>query len=266
MFDTSNAEKMDAFERLTELLSKKGYTEGNISEGILMPDSLIDVLRADPECIVCFSEKALETEIGANGKKVWQYVFDTNYAVADKIPLNDERVEYFLSLYSKNSCEYEYFFKKHYKQYLRSKREKPVSNRSKDASVVEDVIMAVLFGCSAEKAIDAGTAASRAKTDRNASLPIYSRVWVPDAFAKELDKEEYLEAIYAQLGIQILGEASGYYYDVVLPEGVRISEDSYGYCLKDAGGNTLLHYFDRGPFYDRDVFVDAINVGLRMAV
>ena len=34
-----------------------------------------------------------------------------------------------------------------------------------------------------------------------------------------------------------------------------------GVC-KDSRGETLLHYYDRGPFYDRTVIVDKINITL----
>ena len=48
----------------------------------------------------------------------------------------------------------------------------------------------------------------------------------------------------------------------ILPENVSIVRDDYGYCVKDSKGETLLHYYDRGPFYDRTVTVDKINITL----
>ena len=74
--------------------------------------------------------------------------------------------------------------------------------------------------------------------------------------------KEYLLEIYIKIGIQVLQEADNYYYSVILPENISIVRDDYGYCIKDSNEEILIHYYDRGPFYDRKVTVDKINVTL----
>ena len=52
-----------------------------------------------------------------------------------------------------------------------------------------------------------------------------------------------------------------YYYSVELPDTLTIVDDESGRCVKE-GDKTLLHFYDNGPFYDRSVYVDEINVSI----
>ena len=80
-------------------------------------------------------------------------------------------------------------------------------------------------------------------------------------YCKIYDKEEYLAEIYKKLNIEIIREEDSYYYRVILPEGLTIVQDDFGYSLQK-GEETLLHYYDRGSFYDRTVTVDMLYVTL----
>ena len=79
--------------------------------------------------------------------KLWQAAVICDGYQIRNIPLNDERVEFFLSLYDKDFSEYEYGFKDHYKRYLRKKNSKPEPKN--DATELADA----MFGMNVESAI-----------------------------------------------------------------------------------------------------------------
>jgi len=83
-----------------------------------------------------------------------------------------------------------------------------------------------LLGLENDFAIDFGTTVMNTATVRQSMLPIHYDYRVPTEYYKKYDKEEYLLEIYKKIGIEV------------------------------------LHYYDRGPFYDRTVTVDRINVTL----
>lgn len=111
-------------------------------------------------------------------------------------------------------------------------------------------------------AIDLGTDIMNEATDRQSMLPIHYDRRVPIEYSKKYDKEEYLLEIYKKIGIQVLQEVDNYYYSVILPENISIIQDDKGYCIKDSNGETFIHYYDRGTFYDRTVTVDQIYATL----
>ncbi len=100
----------------------------DIPESVLTTNFLVSLLNDNTGNIQCFSEYALEKEAEMTGRgtvKFWQAaVINDGYQIGN-IPLNDERVEFFLSIYDKDSLEYEYGFKDHYKRYLREKNSTP---------------------------------------------------------------------------------------------------------------------------------------------
>lgn len=237
----------------------------DIPESVLTTNFLVSLLNDNTENIQCFSESALEKEAEMTGRgtiKFWQAaVINDGYQIRN-IPLNDERVEFFLSIYDKDSSEYEYGFKDHYKRYLREKNSTPEPENHASELAGMMTLAGALSGMNSDLAIDLGTDIMNAATDRQSMLPIHYANRVPTEYSKKYDKEEYLIEVYKKIGIQVLQEADHYYYSVILPENVSIVRDDYGYCVKDSNGETLLHYYDRGPFYDRTVTVDKINVTL----
>lgn len=237
----------------------------DIPESVLTTNFLVDLLNDSPENIQCFSEEALEREaqmVGRGIVKFWQaaVIYDGNQI--RNIPLNDERVEFFLSMYDKDSLEYEYGFKDHYKRYLRKKNStsEPKNDITKLAGMM--TLAGAMLGMDVESAIDLGTDLMNASTDRQAMLPIHYDKRVPTEYSKKYDKEEYLLEIYKKIGIQVLQEVDRYYYSVILPENISIVRDERGYCVKNSNGEFLIHYYDRGPFYDRTVTVNQINLTL----
>ena len=235
----------------------------DISDEILTEGFLAVLLSYGPEQIKCFSEAALEKTLSLSelgDMKCWQVAMRMDGHVAREIPLNDERVEYFLSWYDKDSSEYEYGFKDHYKAYLRAKNGTPVKNEAVDAAGMM-MIAGIMSGMDSDTAIDMANDMMRTVTDKRSMLPIRSHVRVPEEYAKTYDREEYLLEIYKKLGVQVIGEADQYYYKVVLPDGLFVVEDDYGAFLKN-GSEKLLVFSDYGSFYDRSVYVNEICVTL----
>lgn len=94
----------------------------DIPDSVLTTDFLDSLLNDSIDNIQCFSETALEIEVQLGKKdiiKFWQLGIINNGYQIEAIPLNDERVKFFLSIYDKDSLEYKYGFKDHYKRYLR---------------------------------------------------------------------------------------------------------------------------------------------------
>ena len=168
----------------------------------------------------------------------------------------------FLSKYDKDSAEYRYGFKDHYKRYLRKKNStpEPQNHITEMASII--TMGEILSGKSNDSATEEGNCAMNAATNRQTMLPIHYDFAVPMEYSKKYDQEEYLLEIYKKLGIEVLQEADSYYYNVILPKDITVVQDDYGYCIKGSNEETLIHYYDRGPFYGRTVTVDKINVAL----
>lgn len=236
----------------------------DIPEDVLTTNFLVTLINDSPQNIQCFNESAMEKIAPMDKRgtvKLWQAaIINDGYQIRN-IPLNDERVEFFLSNYAKNSPEYEYGFKEHYKQYLRKKNSipEPKDNTAEMAGLA--ALVTAMTGISNSSAIDFGNKFIR-KGLKNV-LPIRNYNEVPVEYCKQFDREEYLVEIYKKLGITVKEEADWYYYDVDLPKNLSIVSDDYGYWVKDnSSGEPLIHYYDRGPFYDRSVYVDKINIFL----
>lgn len=95
-------------------------------EEVLSTPFLIALINDSVENIACFSENALEREVPMTGQtekvKIWQAVLLIDGCRVRNIPLNDERVEFFLDHYSEDSSEYRFGFKDHYKRWLNKKK------------------------------------------------------------------------------------------------------------------------------------------------
>lgn len=232
-----------------------------IPKNILTSNFLAALIADDPKNIQCFTESALEQTdpTTRTGLKFWQIAVMRNGYVIDCIPLNEEKIKFFLEFYDKDSYEYEDSFKEHYKAYLRAKDPTPKQEVSKISGMM--TLATAMSGASIDTAIEAGNNAMNALTDNQKLLPISFRNAVPKKYCKIYDKEEYLAEIYKKLNIEIIREEDSYYYRVILPEGLSIVQDDFGYSLQK-GEETLLHYYDRGPFYDRTVTVDMLYVTL----
>lgn len=100
----------------------------DIPESVLTTNFLVKLLNDRTENIRCFSESALEREVPMEERgivKSWQAAIINDGYQIKNIPLNDERIEFFLSIYDKDSSEYKWGFKEYYKRYLREKNATP---------------------------------------------------------------------------------------------------------------------------------------------
>lgn len=237
----------------------------DIPESVLTTDFLVSLINDDTSNIQAFSESALERTAEMKGRgsvKFWQATILRDGYQIKEIPLNEERIEFFLSIYDKDSMEYEWGFKEHYKRYLRQKNEisEPKNDAVESAAIM--TIAGTLAGMDLDSATDLGTSVMKTSTSRDCMLPIHYEKRVPAKYSKKYDKEEYLLEIYKKIGIEVKQEADYDYYIVSLPENISVVEDSQGYCIKDSDGKSLVHYRDLGPFWDRTVAVDRIDISL----
>lgn len=94
-------------------------------EEVITTDFLFAVISSGTKNIRTFSAQALEREAPLQGKfkklKFWQAAILLDGFVIKDIPLNDERVAFFLEHYDENSGEYCYSFRDAYKRYLKNK-------------------------------------------------------------------------------------------------------------------------------------------------
>lgn len=205
----------------------------DIPKNILTTQFLTDLLNDSAENIKCFTNEALERKIEIEERgivKCWQAAVIKDGYQIEYIPLNDERIEFFLSIYDKDSPEYEYGFKAKYKRYLSKK-----NPNHKTESIPDDWQI----------------------------VPIFFDGTVPTKYSKIYDKEEYLLEVYKKMDIQILQKANRYYFAAILPDNMSIINDGKdGYFIKDGNGRDLIHFYDRGPIWDIRIAVNEINVTL----
>lgn len=260
---------MSNFNVGTPLYTNKGRIMDTIPKNIITEEFLIDLLTEDIENIGMFNEQALETLVTVNeGEKevLWKAILKIDGKVIKYIPLNDERVEYFLSLYEKDSMEYRWCFKDEYKRYLKKKRNdisnSEVRTQIDNIDTANRVLMgALLYNLEGEdpsKAID--DEINRGKSMTEDFLPIKYRGIIPDALRKDYDSEEYLAMMYDSLDIKIIEEYDNYFYKVELPEKWKVETNGYWSKVLDQEGNKIIEYFYDPKFYDKDAYVKELFV------
>lgn len=221
------------------------------------------LLYDNAQNIQSFSEKAMEEQSPRFGKKFWQVAMLMDGYTARNIPLNKERIEFFISNYDKDTPQYRYGFKDSYKRYLKTQKDcEPNESKNTNMEVaVKFTIAGAQCGMGIDETVDVANAISQALTYRNILLPIRYSGKVPKEYCKEYDQEEYLVEIYKKLGIEIVSEYDYYFYEVKLPQNFEVKKDSYKFKVIN-GEECVLEYRDVGPFYDRDVYVTKINCSL----
>lgn len=260
----------------SEIASWKDKIMDSIPQEILTPEFLLDLLVDSLENIAMFNEKALETKISYSDtssgeivtETIWQFIVKLNGNLIRHIELNDERIEYFLKHYDKDSDEYNYAFKKKYKAYKKKKENSKAYAeqmartgdyyRSAAEEAMSRIHVNVLNGEEPTQVFD-----DMAKATRNvqqAFLPIKYRERVPAELCKQYDSEEYLELMYNLLGIEIIEEYDDLFYRVNIPEGWTVTNEGYWNYVKDAEENNIISYFYDSKFYDRDAYVRSINI------
>lgn len=100
----------------------------DIPKEILTTNFLVTLLNYDINNIKSFTNEALEETAPINGTdekiKFWQYAILSKGHLISNIPLNDERVNFFISHYAEGSPEYRLSFQDVYSMYLRTKENK----------------------------------------------------------------------------------------------------------------------------------------------
>lgn len=242
-------------------------------EEVLTTAFLAALINDNAENIRSFSTETLERKVPVSWQsdelKFWQAAIHLKGKLIRDIPLNEERVEFFLEHYDKDSSEYRYGFKDKYKRWLKAKQEsskdKSCGKGNNDLKVAaEFTVMTAMAGIGLDNAVDVTSAIFQARMEHSKLLPIKFNGCVPAEFCKKYDQEEYLAEIYKKLGIEIVCEQDNNYYEVQLPQDLKIepSSDSGWYHVKDSNDAVLLKYCGVGPFYDRTVEVQEIYVSL----
>ena len=228
------------------LENSKGRIMDTIPQEVITPEFLLILLSENMGSIARFNEKALETmfTFEEDGKtiseKVWKYMLLLKGAFIRDIPLNDERVEFFLNHYDEDSFEYNWAFKDKYKKYLREKE--VLQQDSVSDSIDADE-------CSNEESSTGDIALSEFEYDKSFAyrnidvLPIAYSGCVPLAYREQYDNDEYLVAVCNHLGIEILEEFDNT-YEVALPVDWKVcSEGRYLHHIVDESGELVITYF-----------------------
>lgn len=260
----------------SEVVCRTDKIMDSIPQEILTPEFLVGLLVVSLENIAMFNEKALETKISYSDTRsgeivtetIWQFVVKLNGNLIRNIKLNDERIEYFLNHYDKDSKEYNYAFKDKYKKYKKKKKNPKAYAeqmartgdyyRGAAEEAMSRIHVNVLNGEEPTQVFD-----DMAKATRNvqqAFLPIKYRERVPAELCKQYDSEEYLELMYNLLGIEIIEERDDLFYRVNMPEEWTVTNKGYWNYVKDKDGADVITYFYRSLFYDRDAYVRSINI------
>ena len=256
-----------------ELDDNKGKIMDSIPKEVITKSFIIDLLVNNLKNVARFSEKALEIEFEYQKdekivcEKVWQYVVRLDGYLIRHIQLNDERINFFLSLYDKDSPEYRWGFKDSYKMYKKEKSEAGALERKPRRLEMEtnDTVKRVLFHAAAyaldgENPCKAIEYEVNRKEDVNSSLiPIKYQGIVPLEYSKTHDTEEYLEMLYEEMGIEIIEEHDNLFYNVTIPDGWTVLRDGYWNYVKDDCGNTVIEYFYDPKFCDREAYVKTVN-------
>ena len=102
------------------LRNNKGRIMNSVPKNILSPKFIFDLMEEDLNNVCRFSDEALETcyiNILLQPEKVWRCVLRLDGHLIRYIPLNPERIEFFLSLYNEESAEYQNSFIDVYTEY-----------------------------------------------------------------------------------------------------------------------------------------------------
>lgn len=208
-----------------ELVDHKGRIMNSIPDEIITPEFVLILIKENINNIANFNEKAFELEIThqVKGKLVketiWQFLIRLKGVTIRYIPLNEDRIAYFLEHYSLDSFEYNYAFKEQYAKY---RLEHKKNQKSSEFTYL---------------------------------LPIKYLGVVPSELYQKLDADKYLLLIYKRLGIKILGRKNNLFYKVELPSGWTIENMGSWYYLLDQKHNCILEFYKT----DKDSSVQIIK-------
>lgn len=251
-----------------ELEDNKPGVMDSIPDEVITPEFVISLINDDIKNVARFNDKALDMVVPCNDGTnviVWQYALLADGYLIRYMELNDERIEFFLNHYSKQSGEYNYAFKNKYKKYKIEAEENEKIRRNQEMNgreLAEHFIMhSLLFSMEGEDPFKAvGIVSNQFKEDTNCVLPIRYQGVVPSKYAETHDREEYLAMLYQELGIEVIEELDDYFYSVKLPEGYKVEGQGYWYTVKDKNDQDIITYFYDSKFYDKDAYVSNVNL------
>ena len=231
-----------------------------IPDEVKTNEFLFSLLDDNLDNISRFNEEALERVVNDDNEKLWQVAVGFDGNVIEHIPLNDERVGYFLDHYDKDSVEYNCSFKKEYKKYLKEK-EKLSKPKESDEIVLERLSKLMSESLVSEKSneFNINLFSEFSKKRENFYLPILYFGKVPSSLSKEYDSEEYLSKVYNDLGIKIIDEDDSLFYRVEMPEGWKVVSEGFWNRVVDNEDVAVLRFGYEKNNCDRTAFVDWIN-------
>lgn len=250
----------------------KGKMTDFVPDEYLTPMFVFDILFSGLNNIQFFGEKALEIEVTyptwcrVVTQKAWQLAIEKNGELISFIPLNDERVDFFLANYAKDSSEYKNYFKPLYKEYLAKKNDPEGYQRRRQRienirkSLACSTLILTEVGGNPDETMDLiedGT-----KIDSISYLPFAYAGKVPLEYAKTHDSEEYLALVYKALGIEVIEEYDDLFYQVKVPDSWILIRYNNDYTLYDEEGNAILTYYYYGKITDREAYVKDIHVDI----
>lgn len=252
--------------------TNKGHIIDTIPKEILSLRFVLDLLKIDIQSVARFNEQMLEMKIPycEETEKIWQFVVRHVGETIRNIKLNEERIEFFLRHYAKDSHEYIWCFKNNFKRYLKKKRNLEALKKTEERTrnFLENTSKMALNGINqklkqGENPIDAINDTNQLlrpfeKSYSISQLPIKYEGEVPIEFRKQLDTEEYLQMFYKKIGVQIIEEEDNLFYSVVVPEGWSEENDGCWCYVKDENGNPVIDYVYQSVFYDRDAYVKRV--------
>ncbi len=249
-----------------ELDTNKGQIMDSIPQEVLTLEFLINLLVTDIKNIARFSEIALEVEVVF--EKIWQLAVRLDGYLIRNIKLNDERIEFFLSRYDKDSGEYRWGFKDNYKIYMEEKNDSKALTKTQQTTInnimgtaTGILLSGMIYSIEGEnptKAIE--DAVDRKEIIRSSFIPIKYKGIVPRELCKEYDSEEYLEMLYKTMGIELIEKYDNLFYRINLPKGWSTDNNGYWNVVKDNEGTIIIEYFYYSKFYDREAYVSVINI------
>lgn len=129
--------------------------------------------------------------------------------------------------------------------------------------MIEDIQMAELL-LSAMSGIDSNTSIGniekrgRDEILNKTQIPIYGLHINGKMFCNKEETKENVAKKYKELGIEIINEENDLFYNVRLPNNIKLksSESTYWTYLVNEDGKKLASIFYKAVFYDRDAFIN----------
>lgn len=119
------------------------------------------------------------------------------------------------------------------------------------------LLLTSMSGMDTNTAINDIEAQGRNNILSKTQLPIYASKINDKRFWEREDSKELVKKKYKELGIEIINEENDLFYNVKLPENIKLkpTESNYWTNLIDNSGKELGSIFYKAVFYDRDAFI-----------